>query len=58
MYRLLRLIFLGTWELPKKCEHTYERILSHDVGNKNGHKIIYIYECSKCKNIKKFEVKY
>jgi len=44
MYRLLRLIFIGTWELPKRCEHTYE-VYSVDYNDYNKY---ITSRCSKC----------
>jgi len=44
MYRLIRWFFIGTWELPKRCEHTYE---VYHVGNTNINRYI-TSRCSKC----------
>ncbi len=55
MYRLLRLLFIGTWELPKQpepCEHHWEIIQSTTVESDMpfsgvGH-IIKTSQCTKC----------
>ena len=44
MYRLLRLLFIGTWELPKKCDHTYE---VYGTGSTNYNQYI-TSRCTKC----------
>jgi len=47
MYRLLRLLFIDTWELPKSCEHTYE---VYTVGSTNYSRYI-TSRCTKCGNM-------
>jgi len=50
MYRLLRLLFIGTWELPKKpepCSHTYE---IYETGDTDYNRYI-TSRCTKCGDI-------
>lgn len=60
MYRLLRLIFIGTWELPKKCEHNFEVHSSTNVDNRGprgdgSYYVQHTLQCKKCGTMKIFK---
>jgi len=47
MYRLLRLIFIGTWELPKQpkpCNHKWKEI----AAMSNNYKFVRTLQCEHC----------
>lgn len=63
MYRILRLLFIGTWELPKKhepCVHGWEIIQSTTVDSPSfvgvGH-IVKTLQCNKCGELKDHIIK-
>ena len=51
MYRLLRLLFIGTWELPKQpdpCNHKWEIIQSTTVDGTFREPLGHITKTSQC----------
>ena len=56
MYRLLRLIFLGVWDMPKKCEDRWKVREKYSFNIRFAKGVVYINECECCGELKSLKV--
>jgi len=56
MYRLLRLLFIGTWKLPIECQHKWKEVEKYSFENYYEKGVIKLLKCEHCGELKKFKV--
>lgn len=56
MYRLLRLLFIGRWELPKICDHKWIEDSRYDYNNSYEKGIKIVSKCEYCGEIYDYKV--